>query len=159
MAHGLNGICLRDRHNSRGYRHLMPVPAARVSDYQSSKSHGISRLLGGNTFRSGLHDLSLAIRTALRSSSQCHGHMGSEPNFEALRLRLSTLRADRGWTYEQLAERSGVSRATLIAMETGTPRGRRPDRPASRGSLESWWRLAGAFGVPLADLIGYLDDE
>ncbi|WP_369678176.1 helix-turn-helix transcriptional regulator [Gulosibacter sp. 10] len=73
-------------------------------------------------------------------------------------MRLGRLRADRGWTYDQLAEISGVSRATLIAMETATPRSRRPDRPASRGSLESWWKVAHAFGLPVADLLSALDD-
>lgn len=79
------------------------------------------------------------------------------PNFEALRLRLSTLRAQRGWTYDELAERSGVSRATLVTIETGASRSRRPTSPSSRGSLESWWRIARALDVPLAELLGALD--
>ncbi|GGR28948.1 helix-turn-helix transcriptional regulator [Agromyces mediolanus] len=82
----------------------------------------------------------------------------AEPNFDALRLRLSVLRAERELTYEQLAERSGVSRATLIAMETGSPRSRRPEQPASRGSLESWWRIAHALDVDLGDLLASLDE-
>ncbi|MFC4243378.1 helix-turn-helix transcriptional regulator [Gryllotalpicola reticulitermitis] len=79
------------------------------------------------------------------------------PNFETLRLRLSSLRAERGLTYEKLSELSGVSRSTLIAMETATPRSRRPGRPASRGSLESWWRVAHALNVPPSELFKALD--
>jgi transcriptional regulator with XRE-family HTH domain len=75
------------------------------------------------------------------------------PDFEALRLRLSTLRAERGLTYDQLADKSGVSRATLVTIETGAHRSRRPDSPSSRGSLETWWRIAKALDVPLADLL------
>ncbi len=83
---------------------------------------------------------------------------GEEPDFEALRLQLSRLRAEHRLTYDALAERSGVSRATLIAMETATPRSRRPGRPASRDSLESRWRVSKALGVPLGDLLDALDE-
>jgi len=82
-----------------------------------------------------------------------------EPNFAALRVRLSQLRAERGWSYDDLAERSGVSRATLISIETGHARGRRPGTPSSRGSVESWWRIARALGVPIEDLLGVLDSN
>jgi DNA-binding XRE family transcriptional regulator len=78
------------------------------------------------------------------------------PDFEALRLRLSVLRAERGLTYDQLAELSGVSRATLVTIETAAHRSRRPDSPSSRGSLETWWRIAKALDVPLADLLRVL---
>lgn len=78
------------------------------------------------------------------------------PDFEALRLRLSVLRAERGLTYDQLAELSGVSRATLVTIETGAHRSRRPDSPSSRGSLETWWRIARALDVPLSELLGAL---
>lgn len=80
----------------------------------------------------------------------------ASPDFETLRLRLSTLRAERGWTYDDLAERSGVSRATLVTIETGVSQSRRPDSLSSRGSLESWWRIARAFDVPLSDLVDAL---
>jgi putative transcriptional regulator len=81
------------------------------------------------------------------------------PNFEALRLRLSKLRADRGLTYDQLAELSGVSRSTLLSMETGSSRSRRPNKPASRGSLESWWKVSRALGVSFSDLTSALDNQ
>ncbi|MGN6272164.1 MAG: helix-turn-helix transcriptional regulator [Protaetiibacter sp.] len=66
-----------------------------------------------------------------------------EPNFEALRVELGRHRAARDWTYDELAERSGVSRRTLIAMETGTTHGR----------LESWFRIAQAFDLDLGELL------
>ncbi|GAA3737629.1 hypothetical protein GCM10022239_11680 [Leifsonia bigeumensis] len=66
-----------------------------------------------------------------------------EPNFEALRIELGRQRAVRGWTYDELAERSGVTRRTLIAMETGTTNGR----------LDSWFRVAQAFDLDLGTLL------
>ncbi|WP_423262455.1 helix-turn-helix transcriptional regulator [Herbiconiux sp. 11R-BC] len=78
-----------------------------------------------------------------------------EPNFDALRAELSRLRHDRGWSYDQLAARSGVGRATLVSMESGKPR-RNPNKPASRGSIESWYRVAQAFDVTLGELLAHL---
>lgn len=69
-----------------------------------------------------------------------------DPDFEALRLTLARLRNDRGWSFDELAERSGVSRRTLIAMEHGTTNGR----------LESWFRVAEAFEIPLGELVSGL---
>lgn len=69
-----------------------------------------------------------------------------DPNFEALRLTLARLRDERGWSFDELAERSGVSRRTLIEMEHGQ----------SNGRLESWFRIAEAFETPLGDLVRVL---
>jgi transcriptional regulator with XRE-family HTH domain len=82
-----------------------------------------------------------------------------EPNFDALRAELARLRHNRGWSYDQLAARSGVGRATLVSMESGKPR-RNPTKPASRGSLESWYRVARAFDVDLGNLLQtlYVED-
>lgn len=81
-----------------------------------------------------------------------------EPNFDALRAELARLRHARGWSYDQLAARSGVGRATLVSMESGKPR-RNPQKPASRGSVESWYRVAKAFEVDLGELLRPLDSE
>jgi putative transcriptional regulator len=36
-----------------------------------------------------------------------------------MRNHISSLRADRGWTQAELAQRAGVSRQTINAIETG----------------------------------------
>ncbi|WP_449276610.1 helix-turn-helix domain-containing protein [Leucobacter sp. GX24907] len=59
------------------------------------------------------------------------------PNFEALRARLNQLRADRGLTLDELSERAGISRRTLVGVSGGQV----------TGSLETWLRLAVALEV------------
>jgi putative transcriptional regulator len=68
------------------------------------------------------------------------------PNLAALRLALSRFRAERGYTYDELAARSGLARRTLIEIEQGR----------AVGTLKSWHALAHALGVPLCDLLGAL---
>jgi putative transcriptional regulator len=65
-----------------------------------------------------------------------------DPNLSALRLVLSRLRAERGWSYDQLAERSGLSRRTVIEIEQGR----------TIGTLATWHALAHAFNVSPAAL-------
>lgn len=36
-----------------------------------------------------------------------------------MKNRLAELRSNRGWTQQELAERSGVSRQTIISLESG----------------------------------------
>lgn len=79
-------------------------------------------------------------------------------NFEALRLRLVQLRRDSGWSYDELAARSGVGRATLVSLESGKPR-RNEKKPATRGNVETWYRIARAFDVPLGELMDSLYEE
>ncbi|MEA1650371.1 XRE family transcriptional regulator [Nitrospirillum sp. BR 11164] len=43
----------------------------------------------------------------------------ADPFDQRLAARLSSLRLERGWTLEVLAERSGISRATLSRLERG----------------------------------------
>lgn len=76
----------------------------------------------------------------------------AEPDFEALRLHLAQLRHDRGWSLDELAARSGVGRSTLATLEAGRPR-RNPRSPATRGNLETWYRLAQALDVELGSLL------
>ncbi|WP_405773662.1 helix-turn-helix transcriptional regulator [Streptomyces sp. NBC_00859] len=69
-----------------------------------------------------------------------------DPNLAALRLQLARLRGARGWTYDELASRSGLSRRTLIEIEQGR----------TTGSLPTWHALAHALGVPVDQLLGSL---
>ncbi|MQL61904.1 helix-turn-helix transcriptional regulator [Streptomyces vinaceus] len=69
-----------------------------------------------------------------------------EPDLNALRLKLARLRAERGWSYDELAARSGLARRTLIEIEQGR----------TVGSLKTWHALAHAFDTPSDDLFGML---
>jgi putative transcriptional regulator len=60
----------------------------------------------------------------------------TEQDISALRLHLSLKRAASELTYDALAKKSGVSRRTIISIETGS----------SRGSLDSWMRIFSALG-------------
>ncbi len=80
-----------------------------------------------------------------------------EPNFAALRLHLARLRTERGWSYDELAARSGVGRATLVTLESGKPR-RNPSKPATNGTLATWFRIAAALGVELGELVRPLSE-
>jgi len=62
---------------------------------------------------------------------------------EAIGQRIKALRQARGWSQEELAERSGLSRTIVSTLELGT---RRPNSD----HLEA---LAGAFELPVAELI------
>lgn len=68
--------------------------------------------------------------------------MPPAPNHEAMRHELSRLRAEKRYTYDQLADQTGLSRTVLINLETGK----------TRGSLDTWHRVAHALDVPLGEL-------
>jgi transcriptional regulator with XRE-family HTH domain len=65
-----------------------------------------------------------------------------DPDLNALRLELARLRSERGWTYDELAARTGLSRRTLIEIEQGR----------TIGTLKTWHALAHALGVPFDEL-------
>jgi transcriptional regulator with XRE-family HTH domain len=69
-----------------------------------------------------------------------------DPNLDALRLELARLRAARGWSYDELAARSGLSRRTLIEIEQGR----------TTGTLKTWHALAHALSTPVEELFGFL---
>ncbi|MGW1950992.1 helix-turn-helix transcriptional regulator [Streptomyces sp. NPDC001940] len=69
-----------------------------------------------------------------------------DPNLTALRLELARLRGERGWTYDELASRSGLSRRTLIEVEQGR----------TIGSLKTWHALAHALDVSVDHLFAAL---
>jgi transcriptional regulator with XRE-family HTH domain len=57
--------------------------------------------------------------------------------------RVRSERTAHGWTLDQLAERSGVSRRMVVNVEQGT----------SNASIATLLRLSGAFGVSLSALV------
>jgi transcriptional regulator with XRE-family HTH domain len=62
---------------------------------------------------------------------------------ESVGRRVRQARADLGWTLDQLAERSGVSRRMIVNVESGT----------SNASIATLLRLATALHVSLAELV------
>ncbi|MFF1509549.1 helix-turn-helix transcriptional regulator [Streptomyces sp. NPDC058326] len=69
-----------------------------------------------------------------------------EPDPTALRLCLARLRAQRRWSYDELAAHSGLSRRTLIEIEQGR----------TICTLATWHALAHAFSIPLGELLNPL---
>src|SRR6185369_16791929 len=75
------------------------------------------------------------------SASRPRGEaMAEVPDITAAVARtLQALRADRGWSLDQLAARSGVSKGVLVALEQGR----------SNPNLATLARIGDAFGVPV----------
>lgn len=69
--------------------------------------------------------------------------MFPEPDLSRLRGILNQRRGGAGLTFEQLAERSGVSRQTLLNVSSGK----------YHGDLRTWLRLSRAFGVDMDELL------
>lgn len=69
-----------------------------------------------------------------------------DPDLEALRLELARQRAAHGWSYDELAARSGLARRTLIEIEQGR----------TVGTLRTWHALAHALDTPFDELFGTL---
>ena len=61
----------------------------------------------------------------------------------AVARTLQALRADRGWSLDQLAARSGVSKGVLVALEQGR----------SNPNLATLVRIGDAFGIPVTQLV------
>jgi transcriptional regulator with XRE-family HTH domain len=61
-------------------------------------------------------------------------------------LELARLRSERGWTYDELARRTGLARRTLIEIEQGR----------TIGSLKTWHALAHALDVSVDHLFATL---
>jgi transcriptional regulator with XRE-family HTH domain len=66
----------------------------------------------------------------------------------AVARTVKTLRAERGWSLDQLAARSGVSKGVLVALEQGR----------SNPNLATLARLSDAFGVPVTLLVDVSDE-
>lgn len=71
-----------------------------------------------------------------------------DPDLTALRVVLARLRAERGWTFDELADHSGLARRTLIDLEHGR----------TTGSVTTWHALAHTF-VPIEHFLGALCED
>src|SRR6516225_3580356 len=70
--------------------------------------------------------------------------MAEVPDITAVLARtLQALRAERGWSLDQLAARSGVSKGVLVSLEQGR----------SNPNLATLARIGDAFGLPVTRLI------
>ena len=65
----------------------------------------------------------------------------------ALARTLQFLRAERGWSLDQLTARSGVSKGVLVALEQGR----------ANPNLATLARISDAFGVPVTRLVDVPD--
>ncbi|MGW2063484.1 helix-turn-helix transcriptional regulator [Streptomyces sp. NPDC001937] len=72
-----------------------------------------------------------------------------DPDLTALRVEFARLRVERGWTFDELARRSGLARRTLIDLEHGR----------TTGSLATWHTLAHTLDVPIDRLLGTLCND
>jgi transcriptional regulator with XRE-family HTH domain len=72
-------------------------------------------------------------------------------------LKFARLRHEQGLSYNELAARAGVGRSTVVYLESGASN-RNPNRAATTGSVETWYRIAKALDVPLSDLLLALDE-
>lgn len=76
-------------------------------------------------------------------------HIWHMQTMTPVRLRVRELRTAKGWTQEQLADKSGVNQGTISKIETGKTGGIEFD------NLE---RLANALGVNAAFLVDHSTD-
>lgn len=63
--------------------------------------------------------------------------------------KLEILRAQKGWTQQELAERVGVSRQTIISLERGR----------YNPSIQLAFRLARQFEAAIEDVFIYSEEE
>lgn len=73
----------------------------------------------------------------------------SEPDLTLLRDIFNKRRHEAGFTFDQLAERSGISRQTLLNISSGK----------YNGDLRTWLKLATAFGASLDELLAPLNES
>ncbi|MFE9045664.1 helix-turn-helix transcriptional regulator [Streptomyces sp. NPDC007818] len=69
-----------------------------------------------------------------------------DANLDELPRKLARLRHERRWSYDDLAERTGLSRRTLIEIEQGR----------TIGTIATWHALSHAFDTPLDGLFSVL---
>lgn len=66
-----------------------------------------------------------------------------EPDLSQLRLIFNERRANAGFTYDELVERSGLARQTLLNIASGK----------YHGDLRTWMLLSRAFGIDLDTML------
>jgi putative transcriptional regulator len=66
-----------------------------------------------------------------------------------MKNRLEELRTQKGWTQQELADRTEVSRQTIISLEKGH----------YNPSIILAFRLARQFGVSIEDMFSYSEEE
>ena len=66
-----------------------------------------------------------------------------------MKNRLEEYRTQKGWTQQELADRTGVSRQTIISLEGGK----------YNPSILLAFRLSRQFGVRIEDLFLYIEEE
>ena len=72
-----------------------------------------------------------------------------DPDIALLADEMKRLRAEAGLTYEQLAERTRMSRRSVIAYEQGD----------TMGTLRHWFRISDALGVQFSQFVQMLDAD
>ncbi len=70
-----------------------------------------------------------------------------DPDIARLAEAMRRRRAAVGLTYEQLAERTGMSRRGVIEYEQGR----------TNGTLRHWFRIASALGTTFSEFVRVLD--
>lgn len=95
-----------------------------------------------------MQKFALTVRVAGPSDSRV-SIFQPDPDLTALRVTLARLRNDRGWTFDELAARSGLARRTVIDLEHGR----------GAGNITTWHALAHAFDVPIGELLSALCDN
>jgi transcriptional regulator with XRE-family HTH domain len=89
----------------------------------------------------------MAVKNTVKKVSQTSAIAESDSINEDLGRRVKKLRGDRGWSLEELASASGVSRSMLSEIE----------RERANPTLSVTYRIARAFGLSLQDLIESAD--
>ena len=89
----------------------------------------------------------MPAKRIVRKASKASAATDTESINEDLGRRVKKLRADRGWSLEELASVSGVSRSMLSEIE----------RERANPTLSVTYRIARAFGLSLQDLIESAD--
>lgn len=72
-----------------------------------------------------------------------------EPDITQLRHILNRRRAEAGLTLEQLSERSGVSRQTILNLSSGK----------YYGDLRTWLKLSKGLGIGMDDMLAEVWDD